>query len=122
MVSPVSDTNAPRARNAGGLELANWVLRAAVALDLFLFGLSVVPASSGIGPAPGLADRLWGNARLAGWRVDVVWMVCSSVLIFAGTSRWTREASAGKTTAILCWAWLPLFVVHTGYTLVHMFG
>jgi hypothetical protein len=122
MVSPVKDPASPRVRPAGGLELADWVLRTVIALNLLLFALPFVPGFSGIGPAPGLADRLWGNARLAGWRADVVWMAGSSLLILAGTSRWTGEASARKTTAILCLAWLPLFVVYLGYTLIHMFG
>jgi hypothetical protein len=122
MVSPVKDAASPRVRHADGLELADWVLRTVIALNLLLFGLAFVPAFSGIGPAPGLADRLWGNARLAGWRADVVWMAGSSLLILAGTSRWTREASARKTTAILCLVWLPLFVVYLRDTLIHMFG
>jgi hypothetical protein len=118
----VNDADPPRARNVRSLEPADWVLRAVIALNVFLFVLHFVPTVSGIGPKPGLADRLWGNTRLAGWRVDVVWMLCSSLLILAGTSRWTREPGPRKTTAFLCWAWLPFFVVYLGYTLIHMFG
>lgn len=118
----MKDTDSPRERHADSLEPADWALRAIIGVNLLLFVLSFVPAVSGIGPEPGLADRFWGSARVAGWRADVVWMVGSSLLILAGTSRWTREASARKTTTLLCWAWLPLCVVYLGYSLTHMFG
>ena len=104
------------------MEPADWVLRAVLALDFLLLVLAFVPAFSGIGPEPGLAERLWGNVRLGGWRADVVWMVGSSVFILAGALRGTTERGARRTTSLLCWAWLPLFVIYVGYTLIHMFG
>ena len=104
------------------MRATDWVLRGVLAVNFILLILSFIPTFSGIGSEPGLADRLWGNLRLAGWRADVVWMCVSTLLIFAGGLRWTRERGARRTTSILCWAWIPCFFGYLGYALVHMFG
>jgi hypothetical protein len=101
---------------------ADWTLRGILAVNFVLLVLTFVPAFSGIGPEPGLADRLWGNVRLGGWRADVAWMFVSSLFVFARGLRWPREPGARRATAILCWGWLPCFVVYLRYTVIHMFG
>ncbi len=108
--------------SAGPASTIDWILRGVLTVDLALFVLTFVPAFSGIGPAPGLADRLWGSVRFGGWRADVVWMCGSTVLIVAGGLRGIGEHGPRRTTSVLCWSWLPCFVVYLGYIVVHMFG
>ena len=116
-----ADTERPASSHLK-MTAADWALRGVLAVNVALLALSFVPAFSGIGPEPGLADRLWGNLRFGGWRADVVWMCGSTLLIFAGGLRWTRERGARRTTSVLCWLWLPCFVGYLGYALLHMFG
>gem|GEM_PF-3030432 len=98
------------------------ILRIVLAANFVLFILSFIPAVSGIGPKPGLFDRLWGNYRLAGWRVDVLWMCVSTVFIFGGGIRWIAKRGLTNPTAILCLVWLVCFLFYAGHIVVHMFG
>jgi len=50
----------------------DWFLRSVILANLVLPGLSFIPAFSGVGDTPGLADRLWGEIRFGGWRADFV--------------------------------------------------
>lgn len=90
---------------------ADRLLRALLAVNLVLLVLSFIPAFSGTGARPGLADALFGKIRFGGWRADVVWMVASSLIILIGALRWTRDL-----------AWLPCLLVYLGWALLHMFG
>lgn len=91
-------------------------------MNFVLLGLTFVPAFSGIGPTRGVADRLWGDIRLGGWRADVVWMCGTTILIAAGVMRWTGQPGAQKTTCTLCLFWLPCFAFYLAYIVMHMFG
>lgn len=97
-------------------------LRSLLAVDLVLLVLTFIPAFSGIGQQPGLADRLWGGVRLGGWRADVVWMCGSSLLIVASGLPRRTIPGLRRTTVVLCRLWLPCFAIYLGYTLTHMFG
>jgi hypothetical protein len=99
----------------------DWIVRSLLALDGVLFVLSFVPAFSGIGPEPGLADRVWSN-NSGGFRGDVVWMCLSTVVILGGGLRLTTAPGAERTTSLLCWAWLACFIVYLHYVITHMFG
>lgn len=99
-----------------------WILRGFLAVDFALFVLTFVPAFSGIGPEPGLADRLLGNYRLAGWRADVVWMCASSVFILAVGLHWIRENRSANITRIALYLWLTCFPFYLLYMIIHMFG
>ena len=48
------------------MRIVGWTLRGLLAMDFALFVLTFIPAFSGIGPEPGLADRLLGNYRFGG--------------------------------------------------------
>ena len=93
-----------------------------LAVNFVLFILSFIPAISGIGPKPGLFDRLWGNYRLAGWRADVVWMCVSTMFIVGGGIRWIARRGSVNPTAILCFVWLVCFYFYASYVVHHMFG
>jgi hypothetical protein len=99
----------------------DWIIRGLLVVDGVLFILSFIPAFSGVGPEPGLADRIWGHDS-GGFRGDVVWMCLSTVVILVGGLRPTAEPGAERTTSNLCWAWLACFVVYLGYVVTHMFG
>lgn len=101
----------------------DWLLRSILLANLVLLGLSFVPAFSGVGERPGLADRLWGEIRFGGWRADVAWMFGSTLLLLtAGVVLRTREPGARQQTSMLCVLWLPCFVLYMFYVVSHMFG
>jgi len=104
------------------MKIFGWILRGFLAVDFVLFVLSFIPAFSGIGPAPGIADRLLGNYRFGGWRADVVWMCASSVFIIAIGLRWIRENRSANVTRIAWFLWLACFPIYLIYTVIHMFG
>ncbi len=51
------------------VRIFGWILRGSLAVDFALCVLTFIPAFSGIGREPGLADRLLGNYRFGGWRL-----------------------------------------------------
>ncbi len=100
---------------------------AIIAINLILFALTFNPAFSGIGVAPGLADRLLGNYRVDGWRADIVWMFASTAVIFFLGLRYLYRISGDRSRVdriVLssCVAWLVCFVVYASYVLMHMMG
>ena len=109
-------------RSPERMSAGDWIIRGLLAINAALLVLTFVPAFSGTGAAPGLADRLWGNYRYGGWRADVVWMCGSTVVILVGGLRPTVEVGAERTTSRLCWAWLVCFFFYLGYVVMHMFG
>jgi hypothetical protein len=104
------------------MKFFGWILRGFLAVDFAFFVLSFVPAFSGIGPKPGIADRLLGNYRLGGWRADVVWMCASSVFIIAVGLPWIRENQSANITRIAWFLWLACLPIYLIYTVIHMFG
>ena len=86
-----------------------------LSVDFVLFVLTFIPAFSGIGSEPGLADRILGNYRFGGWRADVAWMCASSVFIVAVGLPWIRENRSAKITRI---AWY-LVGLHTVLFVLH---
>ena len=106
------------------------IVRVLLAINFVLFVLTFIPAFSGIGqPEPGLADRLWGDYRFAGWRADIVWVCATSVFIGLSTTAfvvdggvWSVKDRRYHNTAIVCLVWLACFLVYLGYCLLHMFG
>jgi hypothetical protein len=109
------------------MKLVAWVICAVIAVNFILFVLTFIPAFSGIGVQSGLADRLWGTYRYEGWRVDVVWVFASSLIIlvagfaFKGSAV-DKVSPTHKVVVISCVAWLCCFVIYAGYVLIHMMG
>jgi len=99
-----------------------FILRGLLGLNFALFLLTFIPAFSGIGPKTGLADRLWGDYRFAGWRADIVWVCTSTVFIFAAGLIWIKENRSAKLTIITYRLWLICFPIYLGYIVIHMFG
>jgi hypothetical protein len=104
-----------------------WVLCAVIAVNFMLFVLTFVPAFSGIGRNPGLADRLWGSHTVGGWRADVVWVVTSTVVIFFlglayAASPSAKRSPAYKLIVTSCAVWLGCFIVYVVYVFIHMMG
>ncbi len=109
------------------MRILGWVVCVAIALNFILFVLTFIPAFSGIGEQPGLADRLWGGYRSGGWRADVVWVFTSTIAIVifglaipdSTSEKGTRQRKVIVTASAV---WLCCFVVYVGYVLVHMMG
>ncbi len=104
------------------MRIFGWILRGLLAVDYVLFVLTFIPAFSGIGPEPGLADRLLGNYRFGGWRADVVWMCASSAFIIGTGFPWIKHNRSAKTTRISWFLWLACFPFYLFYIILHMFG
>lgn len=102
--------------------LIDWSLRGIVVVNAALLALLFVPAFSGVGAAPGMADRLWGDVRLGGWRADVVWVAASSVFVAIAAFTLPDTDAISRTTRRFCRAWLVGVLVYLGYAVVHMFG
>ncbi len=103
------------------------VLCAVIAVNFVLFVLTFVPAFSGIGSQIGIADRLWDNYRVDGWRADIVWVVTSSVVLLLlavayAASPSARRSGAYKLVITSCIVWLGCFVVYVRYVFIHMMG
>jgi hypothetical protein len=126
--------DAERSVSDAEMNASDWVLRGILAVNFLLLVLSFIPAFSGYGPEPGMADRLWGNYRLDGWRADVVWMCLSTVwiicvcllrafvVIVVGGRRWTGKRGSRRATSILCWVWVACFLfLYVPNTAAHMF-
>jgi hypothetical protein len=109
------------ARNPAKMRVVDWVVRGLIAINVALLILTFVPAFSGTGAKPGMADRLWGDYRYGGFRGDVVWICVSTIVILVGGLRPTDGPGAERTTSNLCVLWLPCFLSYLLYVLVHMF-
>ena len=104
-----------------------WLIGVIIAVNFILFVLTFIPAFSGIGAGPGLADRLWGDYRFGGWRADIVWVVTSTagILILAlaySQSTSAKGAGARKLVLATCAVWLVCFLAYARYVLMHMMG
>lgn len=108
-------------RDPKQLRPIDFIVRGIMALDLILLILTFIPTFSGLGPEPGMADRLWGTYRIGFWRIDFVWMCVSTVGILAGGLRPTVERGSERTTSNLALAWLPCFFIYICYIVMHMF-
>ena len=104
------------------MRFSGWILRGLLAVNFALFILTFIPAFSGIGQNPGLADRLFGNYRFGGWRGDVVWMCSSSVLIVAAGVPLMRAGRPAKITKFAWCLWFACFPIYLVYIFLHMFG
>jgi hypothetical protein len=78
------------------MKILERVMCAVIAVNFALFMLTFVPAFSGIGQQPGLADRLLDNYRVAGWRADIVWVITSSAVLLFFAVTYTASPSARR--------------------------
>jgi len=99
-----------------------WTLRILLLINLVLFVLAFVPAFSGLGAAPGLADHYLGNIRYGGWRADILWVFASTVGIVMIGNPWGRRNQPDKLTRTMWYLWLGCFPVYLFYVFMHMFG
>src|SRR4051812_41120029 len=114
---------APDGPSSDRVTTRDWFFRGLVVVNLTLLVLIFVPTFSGIGSnAPGLADRVGGKIRLAGWRADVVWVCVSTMCILLAAVGPASERGISRLTSVLCRLWIGCFVVYGSYVLLHMFG
>ncbi len=101
--------------------------RAAFAADTLLVLVTFfVPAFSGIGSEPGLADRIFPN-RSGGFRGDVLWIFWSglalsfwSVLMIVRALK--ERDRADSLDAVLGTVWIAEYFCYVGWTFIHMMG
>ncbi|HEY4010523.1 MAG TPA: hypothetical protein VGM11_10265 [Acidobacteriaceae bacterium] len=87
---------------------------AVVLVNVTLTALSWTVWFGGNAGKVGFADRIFGNARLGGFRADVVWLVLSTLGLafgfFHSLSRASRDREA-RLNALLCCAGVIAFVL-----------
>lgn len=91
------------------------LLRVMIGVNFFRFALSFFPWFEGTADQPGMADRLFGDVRIDGWRLDICWLVGSSFFVFVGLlllipKGWKEPAV--RVTAYLFAAWMVAFFVY----------
>jgi hypothetical protein len=92
---------------------AVFMIRAVIAINFLRFALSFSSRFEGTEGGPGLADRIFA-LRLGGFRVDGIWLVASTCVIFVATFYFllnSRENPKSRIDACLCAAWVVAFVI-----------
>ena len=106
-----ADENRPD-RSTLGVHL---VLRSVITLNFLRFALSFIPSFEGTAQEPGLADRIFGNYRIAGFRIDSAWILASSLVIFLFIFilAWiAKRDPKARIDILLCLAWMAAFVTY----------
>ena len=95
--------------------MADFLLRAGVSVNLLLIALTWWPRFSGSETRIGLADQLFGQLRIGGFRIDVVWLVLSSAALFFASFYFlnnTRERRTALLNGMFCVAGVLAFIVY----------
>jgi NADH:ubiquinone oxidoreductase subunit H len=97
------------------------LIRAVIALNFLRFGLSFSPWFEGTVDSVGESDRLFGGYRLGGFRIDFVWLVASTLVIFSATFYFlmvSKRDHRARVDAFLCAGWTVAFVVYIARVLL----
>jgi hypothetical protein len=92
-----------------------WFLRLIIAVNFGLFALSFWPRFEGGANRIGLADQIFGEYRLSGFRVDFAWLALSTFAVFAGALFLLSEFRRDRRACIdlfLSVGWLIAFVIY----------
>ena len=100
--------------------LVAWLFRGVITLNFLRLGLSFWPWFEGTAGSVGECDRLFGDLRWGGFRIDFLWLTASTLVIFVAIfpfcslSKLDRRA---RLDAFLCGAWTVGYVVYLGRAL-----
>jgi hypothetical protein len=104
-----SDYHYRLAPEAGSQSISTYIFRALIAVNAIRFALSFAPKFEGTANSPGWIDNVLGAHRLGGFRIDFLWIVLSTILIFfAGFHFLVRRRTVD---ALLCFLWTLAFFV-----------
>ena len=95
--------------------LIDFVLRAGVIVNLVLISLTWWPRFSGSENQVGLADQLFGQLRIGGFRIDLVWLVLSSAVLFFASVHFfncTAERKPAFLNGMFCVAGVLAFIAY----------
>ena len=95
--------------------MTDFILRAGVIVNLLLISLTWWPRFSGSEQQVGLADDLFGQFRVGGFRIDVVWLVISSAALFFACFYFfnnTRERRTALLNGMFCVAGVLAFIAY----------
>ena len=95
------------ARETGSIDLSSVFLRLVVAINLLRFVLSFFPSFEGTADSEGWLDSLLNPYRIDGFRIDLVWLVFSTVIIFLAGFHFLRRRAIFD--AVLCFGWTLAF-------------
>jgi hypothetical protein len=90
------------------------MLRAVIAINFLRFALSFSPWFEGTAARVGFADRLFGAIRVGNFRIDGVWLVASTCVVFLAMFYFFLESKSdpeARTDAYLCLAWVVAFAI-----------
>ena len=96
-------------------------LTAVVGFNLLLIAVSFTAWFSGTEKSLGFADRVFGTARLGGFRADFAWLLLSSAVLFLGLLFFiagSRRSRIARVNAMLCLANVLAFVLYLYHALV----
>lgn len=94
-------------------DMGVWLIRSVIVVNFARFALSFSSRFEGSAGTVGLADRLF-QMRWAGFRIDLIWLVISTILIFLAMFyfflSW-KDDSRAKIDALACLAWVFAFII-----------
>ena len=95
--------------------LIDFLVRACVIVNLVLILLTWWPRFSGSENQAGLADQVFGQFRIGGFRIDLVWIVLSSAVLFFASFHFFNSSGERKATflnGVFCVAGVLAFIVY----------
>lgn len=101
--------------------LSGLLLRCVIGFNILLIALSWSSGFEGTENEVGVADKLLGNFRVAGFRADFVWLLLSSIAVFL--LFWfflpsVRASRSAKINATLCAIEIVAFAIFIHHILV----
>ena len=90
-------------------------LRGGVSVNLLLIALTWWPRFSGNERQVGLADQLFGQLRLGGFRIDFIWLLLSSAMLSFASFYFfksTRKRRTALLNGMFCVAGVLAFIVY----------
>jgi hypothetical protein len=94
---------------------AVWVLRIVIGLNCLRFALSFLPWFEGTDKSAGFADRLFNPHHTDGFRIDFLWLLFSTVVIFflafAFIDNFKKDRDA-RINFYLCVAEVAVFLLY----------
>jgi hypothetical protein len=92
------------------IPLSSIFSRLVITVNAVGFVLSFFPWFEGTADSEGWADRVLGPHRIAGFRIDFVWFVASTAIIFFAGFHFLRRRSIFD--ALLCFGWALAFLAY----------
>jgi hypothetical protein len=84
-------------------------------LNFARFALSFVPKFEGTAARAGIADKLFGEYTVGGFRADFAWLFGSTIVLFAATFYFAKNSEndpQSRLDVLLGRTWIVAFVIY----------